>query len=481
MDVGGSTPGELEHGGDIDWLEVEMQAGKTYQIDLGGRRQDAGTLHFSFLYGIHDADGNLVADSTEATNGRFWLPHDQMHFAPTEDGKYYVAVGGFQHHKGTYTLSVTEIADDFAASMETTGTLDVGDSVRGEVQYEYDVDWFAVELVAGKMYRVDVEKDTSALRPLFDPYLRGIHDAQGNLIEGTEDNDGAYWRNHRMYSRNSLTEFTATESATYYIAAGANVNGQGTYTVSVTEVVDDFAASIETTGTVEVGRSARGEVQYAGDVDWFAVDLVEGKTYRVDVEETPNAAHLLVDPYLRGIHDAEGNFIEGTKDDDGGDSWNSRTEFTATESATYYVAAGSFGPRRGTYKVSVTESIDDFADDFAASIETTGTVEVGGSVPGEIQYAEDVDWFAIELVAGKTYRVDLEKDTSASRPLRDPYLQGIHDAQGNFIEGTKDDDSGSGNNSRTEFTATESATYYVAAGAYGFEEGSYTLSVEELI
>ena len=37
-----------------------------------------------------------------------------------------------------------------------------------------------------------------------------------------------------------------------------------------------------------------------------------------------------------------------------------------------------------------------------------------------------------------------------------------------------------GYNSRLTFAAAESATYYVAAGAYGSRAGTYTLSVEEV-
>ena len=33
---------------------------------------------------------------------------------------------------------------------------------------------------------------------------------------------------------------------------------------------------------------------------------------------------------------------------------------------------------------------------------------VGGSATGEIDYWGDRDWFAVELEAGTTYRIDLE-------------------------------------------------------------------------
>ena len=64
------------------------------------------------------------------------------------------------------------------------------------------------------------------------------------------------------------------------------------------------------------------------------------------------------DPYLRGIYDADGNLIDNTTDNDGGIAGNSRVNFTASEDAIYYVAAGSQFPHIGTYTLSVEEVTD---------------------------------------------------------------------------------------------------------------------------
>ena len=132
----------------------------------------------------------------------------------------------------------------------------------------------------------------------------------------------------------------------------------GTYSLTVTEVEDDFFASTSTTATVTVGDTVEGEIEFSGDRDWFAVTLVAGKTYQFDLEGEPTTKGTLGDPYLRGIHDATGALIDGTTDDDGGDSLNSRVEFTADASATYYVAAGASGNLPGSYTLAVEEVMD---------------------------------------------------------------------------------------------------------------------------
>ena len=144
------------------------------------------------------------------------------------------------------------------------------------------------------------------------------------------------------------------------------------------------------------------------------------------------------------------------------------------------MAASAHGDGEGTYKLSVADVTDTFGDDYSATTgSTSGAVEVGGSATGEIESRGDRDWFAVMLEAGRTYQIDLEGSPTGNGTLRDPYLRGIYDADGNFIAGTTDDDGGEDRNSYVEFTAVDAGAYYVAAGAYGSREGTYTLTVVE--
>ena len=145
----------------------------------------------------------------------------------------------------------------------------------------------------------------------------------------------------------------------------------------------------------------------------------------------------------------------------------------------------------GTYTLQV--SIDDFRDDTG----TTGTVEVGGSVTGEIEAQGDTDWFAVTLEAGKTYQIDMEGSETDAGTLDNPFLHTMRDANGDYLRrggsrdiSTADQDSGEGLNSRVMFTPDEDATYYVvaasgghiqAADSHGRSLGTYSLSVEESV
>ena len=119
------------------------------------------------------------------------------------------------------------------------------------------------------------------------------------------------------------------------------------------------------------------------------------------------------------------------------------------------------------------------ADDFSTNTSTSARVAVGGTAEGNIETAYDRDWFAVDLVAGRTYTIDLRGSPTDDGTLSDPYLYGIHDPRGTRIVNTSDDDMGIGRNSRRAFTATETGTHYIAAGAFVFRQGTYEVEVSE--
>ena len=258
-------------------------------------------------------------------------------------------------------------------------------------------------------------------------------------------------------------------------AVGADT---GSYRVSVEALTDDHPAAPDTGAVVKVGGSATGEIEALGDTDWFAVPLVAGRHYRINLEGTSTGQGSLEDPRLNGIFDAGGNPVDGAgSDDDGGEGYNSRLEFSAPGTATYYIAAGAHAAHTGSYRLSVEE----VTDDYPATTATGAVVQVGGSAAGEIEAPGDTDWFAVELSAGREYLIDLEGWRTDGGTLDDPVLPGIYAADGTLIDGATDDDGGEGLNSRVSFEAPETGTYYIAAGAYEDYTGSYTLEVMDVL
>ena len=99
-------------------------------------------------------------------------------------------------------------------------------------------------------------------------------------------------------------------------------------------------------------------------------------------------------------------------DDDSGVVKNARMVYTPTAGGTFYVQVNDPRTLTGTYTLSVillgANGASEADTDFPATTATTGRVEVGGSVTGEIDSDTDRDWFKVELEAGKTYQFDME-------------------------------------------------------------------------
>lgn len=104
--------------------------------------------------------------------------------------------------------------------------------------------------------------------------------------------------------------------------------------------------------------------------------------------------------------------------------------------------------------------------DLAANSGTDGMIPLFGHGTGAVGLARDMDWFRIEVQAGKTYT--LTEITTAG--ALDPYLR-LFDANGRLIG--SDDDSGPGKSAQLSFVANATTHMFVAAGGYGSTTGSY--------
>ncbi len=129
--------------------------------------------------------------------------------------------------------------------------------------------------------------------------------------------------------------------------------------------------------------------------------------------------------------------------------------------------------------------------DLPANATTSGVVEVDGyAASGAIQkpmrvrnrYAFDTDWFAVELEADRTYRIDMKGKTPTNDlTLRLPQINAIYDADGGFLVNTfSRDESSSHHLFRVTFHAHAGGTYYIAASGESFEWGGYELRVIDI-
>ena len=506
--------------GDVDWFAVELTAGHVYRAE-----QHGGGFH-ARMRGVYDADGDLVTRLAHPTgDGDYHYSHNTDEFAVDTSGTYYIAAAGNGGNtSGSYTLRVTDLgrtADvDIPGNATSQTTLAVdGGSISSSIDRAWDLDWFAVTLTAGDSYEFIVRGaahgDNLALRF---PEIGAVIDPHGYRLPWSDDrlefrpsaliSDGATDRGTAMVS------LTAAVDGTYFLEVATHSDHTGGYRVSANSLDYtpapppenrseqygiDHVSSTSTRGRIVVGGSVTGDLASTGDEDWYRTQLEGGVTYQI----TGQGNGDLNDPFLTLRSDGGSHeFIDGapviagdgdisTTDDREG---NDRAEliFTADRTGRHFIQINEdpAAPRYpwypgnwwrgGNQPYTITlEEVDDFSSDSS----TTGAVAVGASVTGRIGVNDNADWFAVDLEAGKTYRIDVKgsESTDFGGTLADPQLT-LHDMNENAVTGATSDNDGEGMNARYTYDVTTAGTYYIAVSESGQDAtGTYTVEIMEVI
>ena len=232
-------------------------------------------------------------------------------------------------------------------------------------------------------------------------------------------------------------------------------------------------------GNLLHGSSASGTSNEA-----IPVTLLAG-TYYVRVESREAGVNRHVFRYGVSAPDPDAVAALEAEEEEGPDTGQAPS--LAQQDHTFVPAENTDG---GTNRVSPDAAVDGEQatpqtgseaedEDFSADTSTSGRVAVGETATGEVGSSGDRDWFAVELAAGRSYTINLRGSPTRDGTLRDPLLYGIHDPAGNLIARTTNDDGGHRLNSRVTFTASESGTHYIAAGAFRNRRGTYEVEVTD--
>ncbi len=314
------------------------------------------------------------------------------------DPDFAPAVRSIRHVNSTMADSLPHAAtadggDAYPADTSTTGTISPGGSVTSAIETDGDHDWFAISLQAGLMYNIDLTGSGSD--PLTDSYLE-IFTASSTTPVTFDDDDGPGHDAH-------ITFYVQT-SGIYYISAESYPNdppyvNTGTYTLSVsqpiTPTVDTVGSSSSTAQSITLGATVAGTIDTPGDTDWYAVDLVAGQGYDIDVKGLNGTDTALT------LYDSNGSVV--ALNDDFGAGTDAHLDFEPASSGRYYVSAeGSGGKQIGGYTVSVangdrpllTQSID-----WGTKLNpTNGVVHVYFATAGQVYAGEtSLGWNAYEI------------------------------------------------------------------------------------
>ena len=360
--VGGSVISNSGGTNDVDAFEVYLEVGHTYQIDVEGADTGQGTLTDPRLIGVgevYEGDFGHITNSHDSDSGTgnnarkvFTLPSEN------HTGSYWLLVGTENNSGliGTYRLRVREVVGSgygktypingrLTPGSELSGTLPVHDGYFGNPYY------FALDGLEVGRYTVSFSTgDIDSIHTL----LRRPGKANVWLLT-----DQAFGRSSYTFDVRPGRE--GTHYALLYIKEGAG----GDFTATLEEAMP----SLRVGGPAVDGRikSGGGYSGYGSYMLFYSVDLVNGKTYQVDVKGKDTCNDCTMDHTMLGhIQAPDGGFVE---DDDnlfafgGGEGRNTRYVFTAEQDGTYFLkvggrimtVSGTSRYRLGTFKVSIQE------------------------------------------------------------------------------------------------------------------------------
>jgi len=343
--------------------------------------------------------------------------------------------------------------DDFGDTLQTAGSISVGQSIAGSLTPSGDRDWFGVDLVAQQTYDIEITGGT-----LKDPYLR-VFDAKGVSLAENDDRDDL----------DPGLAFVAPATGRYYVLVDSYLSSTtGTYTldISAEQVSDeDDSTVIDSDESDSDEIEVKGKIDFGGDGDNFNLTLNAGMRYTFSLRGSDTGAGTLGDPFLELLQN--GQVL--ASNDDGGAVLDSELHFTPANSGAYTLRASAISVDDvGSYTLQIdSEALGEDSTDVPDAAGQASLVS-GASTSGDIDFGGDEDWYSVDLEVGMEYSFALDG-------LSDSYLT-LYDSDGQVV--ATNDDGGDGENALLEFTPKSSGTYYIAASAYTDREtGEYVLSL----
>jgi len=258
-------------------------------------------------------------------------------------------------------------------------------------------------------------------------------------------------------SSNSGRSFaTVSEGGTYYVQVSQRYADD--YTLQAQSVEDDYGYTPATAGSIAMGETLDFRTNYSRDEDWFAINLQAGEQVRIlldnnsfDFNLTNSDGSLFVD--------SQSNYALGADE----------IIFASQTDETFFISVRDPGWGWTANGYDLNLSVEEFSDDYAGYITTTGAIAIdGGPIQAAIDFTNDKDWFAVDITAGDTVRFTVD----SSR-----VNLSLFDATGNSLSFQN-----SAANEGVELIVSdlETSTYYLQANSFE-DELNYTLNAAHLV
>lgn len=368
----------LETNGDVDYYQITLVAGMTYDFKV-----DAVTL---------GRDANIEWGLYSATNQeiRTTVDDQRLSITPAASGTYYIRIEdsytGDSASEGSYAI-IASMNDDVLGTTATTANITGTGQTTRDLGQADDIDYFRVNLTRGLTYDFAL----SALNGTSSHMEISLLTSTGTELQERSDGSSISW--------------TPTASGTYYIRVEDNYSGdgeaEGTYTITA-GMSDTILNSVETSANITGSGNTNSSLAENGDVDFFRVNLTRGQSYDFSLAAAAGTgAHMEI-----ALLSSTGTVLDRGSD-------GSAVSLTPTTSGTYYISVTDSytGDDAGEGAYTVTARMSDTILDSTA---TTRNITGSGTTASALEASEDVDFFRVNLVAGRNYGFKLTGDGSVN-------------------------------------------------------------------
>lgn len=371
VSVGGvASTGVIDVPRDRDLFKVDLEAGKSYQFDLGS--SGSTPLKDPFLY-LFDADGKQLDSNNDAAGGTGGAA--RITFTAPNKGSYFVGAADFDLGTGSYALRATAIVDATPPQLVSSSPSDGASGVARTRDFQLT---FSEAVVAGSgsftIYRSDNVVVTTI--PANDPKIRYT----GHTVTV---NTG--------FELNSFSTYTlgVAAGAIKDLAGNAFAGLSGAGRIDVTIAGDDYSMVTANALQLAVDAAATtGRIEVPYDEEYFKVTLVGGLKYVLEL--SPSASGGLQRPYLALVSPDLKSTIEVAGDVGGNTGTGSqRIVFSPPSTAAYFLYTADDRDGTGSYllRVSTFDSTPPALQSFTPTDNSAGVPRAANLV---LQFSEPV-------------------------------------------------------------------------------------------
>ncbi len=532
-----SVGGQIDVGSDVDVFLLDVAAGDTLSVSVGG-----GTLSNATV-SLYDGTGNLIATATGSA-----LTYDAF----TETGAYYLVVKSNDTATGTYTLGVTHDrrqvipppvvrAEHTYADGDQTHTITVTivdedgshtlvQTLGVQVLNESPVidRLGGVEVRAGEVFTLDIGDvidpgDDTPTGYVIDwgdgtsPQTVGVVDTVTHVYanDGTYlmsvtvvDEDGSHAPGTGDYTLNIVHE---DADATPLIGSESEPNDSGEPDGSSAPTqFNDLSGSFAPVGGQDYRAVVTGASEpfaydsgVPGWYDLYRLDVEAGDRIKAAVQGAETSGGTLARPMIH-ILDASGAIVasvtNGGADEDNPLDVTLSHDIPTGGSGAWFVAVSS--DLQGTYTLDVTHTdvnaapqvtaesgsnnntpatADDLSGSFTPTgegrraVTVTGTIDASANNLNTGDYDNDPDVYEFQAAPGDSVRIEVAGDLLAPGALRSPVVQ-LLDKDGNVLASYEADGRGVATVNYTFSNTDYSGDYYVRV-ASNPEAGGYEVDI----